>query len=158
MCFYKEEVSRNLLTLSGMLGQLKKIRSDFQMKNNSKLVLLAQGGMIAALYTVATTVLAPLSFANIQFRASEALTVMPIFAVSSIPGLTVGCIQCHWRCDGGEHRRVAGCTAWEPCDASGCYLHTNAEKNRILWDSVSFTASAGDLQRVHRGWRTVSGV
>lgn len=92
MCFYKEEVSRNLLTLSGMLGQLKKIRSDFQMKNNSKLVLLAQGGMIAALYTVATTVLAPLSFANIQFRASEALTVMPIFAVSSIPGLTVGCI------------------------------------------------------------------
>ncbi len=62
------------------------------MKNKSKLVLLAQSGMIAALYTVATLVLAPLSFANIQFRASEALTVMPIFAVSSVPGLTVGCI------------------------------------------------------------------
>ncbi len=62
------------------------------MKNKSKLVLLVQGGMIAALYTVATLVLAPVSFANIQFRASEALTIMPIFAVSSIPGLVVGCI------------------------------------------------------------------
>ncbi len=63
------------------------------MKNNkSKLVLLTQGGLVAALYTVATLVLAPLSFANIQFRASEALTVMPIFTVSSVPGLAVGCI------------------------------------------------------------------
>ncbi len=62
------------------------------MNNKSKLVPLVQGGMIAALYTVATLVLAPLSFANIQFRASEALTIMPIFTFSSIPGLTVGCI------------------------------------------------------------------
>ena len=62
------------------------------MNNKSKLVPLVQGGMIAALYTVATVLLAPISFASIQFRASEALTVMPIFAVSSVPGLTVGCI------------------------------------------------------------------
>lgn len=62
------------------------------MQNKSKLVPLVQGGMIAAAYTVTTLLLAPLSFANLQFRASEALTVMPVFTASSIPGLTVGCI------------------------------------------------------------------
>ena len=61
-------------------------------KNKSKLVPLAQGGMIAALYTVVTLVLAPLSFGPIQFRASEALTVMPIFSTLAIPGLTLGCV------------------------------------------------------------------
>ena len=62
------------------------------MNNKSKLIYLAQSGMIAALYTVATPVLAPISFASIQFRASEALTILPIFTVTSIPGLTFGCI------------------------------------------------------------------
>ena len=62
------------------------------MNNKSKLPLMAQGGMIAALYTVTTILLAPISFASLQFRASEALTVMPVFTASSIPGLAVGCI------------------------------------------------------------------
>jgi Predicted membrane protein len=62
------------------------------MNNKSKHTRLVQGGMIAALYTVTTLVLAPLSFGPIQFRASEALTVMPVFTMSAVPGLTVGCI------------------------------------------------------------------
>ena len=62
------------------------------MKNQNKLIPLAQGGMIAALYTVATLLLAPLSFATIQFRASEALTVFPVFTLSAVPGLTLGCV------------------------------------------------------------------
>ncbi|MGN0475175.1 MAG: QueT transporter family protein [Acutalibacteraceae bacterium] len=62
------------------------------MKTNSKLRLMAEAGMIAALYTVATLVLAPLSFGNIQFRASEALTLLPVFTASAVPGLTIGCI------------------------------------------------------------------
>ncbi len=62
------------------------------MKNNSKLRLMAEAGMIAALYTVATLILAPLSFGNIQFRASEALTLLPVFTASAVPGLAVGCI------------------------------------------------------------------
>lgn len=62
------------------------------MNNKSKLIPLAQGGLIAALYTVATLLLAPLSFGSIQFRASEALTVLPIFTFSAVPGLTLGCI------------------------------------------------------------------
>lgn len=62
------------------------------MKNNSKLRLMAEAGMIAALYTVATMALAPLSFGNVQFRASEALTLLPVFTGSAVPGLTIGCI------------------------------------------------------------------
>ena len=62
------------------------------MNHKSKHTRLVQGAMIAALYTVTTLVLAPLSFGPIQFRASEALTVMPLFTSSALPGLTVGCI------------------------------------------------------------------
>lgn len=62
------------------------------MKNNSKLRMMAEAGMIAALYTVATMALAPISFGNVQFRASEALTLLPVFTASAVPGLTIGCI------------------------------------------------------------------
>lgn len=62
------------------------------MNNNKKLRLMAEAGMIAALYTVATMALAPLSFANIQFRVSEALTLLPVFTPAAIPGLAIGCI------------------------------------------------------------------
>lgn len=62
------------------------------MKNNGKLRLMTEAGMIAALYTVATIALAPLSYGNIQFRASEALTLLPVFTSSAVPGLTIGCI------------------------------------------------------------------
>ena len=58
----------------------------------SKLVFMAVAGMIAALYTAATMALAPLSFPNIQFRASEALTLLPLFTPAAVPGLTIGCI------------------------------------------------------------------
>lgn len=61
-------------------------------KKHDKLVFLAVSGVIAALYTVVTLALAPLSFANIQFRASEALTLLPLFTPAAIPGLTIGCI------------------------------------------------------------------
>ena len=61
-------------------------------KRHDKLVFLAVSGVIAALYTVVTLALAPLSFANIQFRASEALTLLPLFTPAAIPGLTIGCI------------------------------------------------------------------
>ncbi len=62
------------------------------MKNNEKLRRMADAGMIAAIYTVATIALAPLSFANIQFRVSEALTLLPVLTGSAIPGLTLGCV------------------------------------------------------------------
>ena len=58
---------------------------------NKKLLFLVMSGVIAALYTVLTMVLAPLSFGNIQFRASEAMTLLPLFTPAAVPGLTLGC-------------------------------------------------------------------
>ena len=48
--------------------------------------------LIAALYAALTMALAPLSFAAIQCRVSEALTILPVLLPQAIPGLTVGCL------------------------------------------------------------------
>ena len=61
------------------------------MKNFSTRAL-TRGAMIAALYAVLTLLLQPLSFDAIQFRFSEALTVMPMLAADAVPGLAVGCL------------------------------------------------------------------
>ncbi len=58
---------------------------------NSKITMLVQGAVIAALYTCVTLVLAPLSFGSVQARISEALCVLPFFTPAAIPGLAVGC-------------------------------------------------------------------
>lgn len=54
---------------------------------------LARAAMIAALYTVLTLLAAAwgLAYGPVQFRFSEALTILPVFTASAIPGLTVGC-------------------------------------------------------------------
>ena len=51
---------------------------------------LARAGVIAALYVSITYALAPVSFGPIQFRLSEALTVLPILFPESILGLFIG--------------------------------------------------------------------
>lgn len=61
------------------------------MKTNSKVVYLAQGGVIAAAYVALTTLLQPLGFGPVQCRVAEALTVLPVYCPAAIPGLTVGC-------------------------------------------------------------------
>lgn len=53
---------------------------------------LVQAAVIAAIYTVLTLLVAPIAFGPVQFRISEALTILPIFSAAAIPGLTVGCI------------------------------------------------------------------
>lgn len=53
---------------------------------------LAEGAMIAAMYTALTLVIPAASFGMSQFRVAEILTILPIFTVSAIPGLTVGCM------------------------------------------------------------------
>ncbi len=52
---------------------------------------LVRGAVIAALYTVLTTFTAPISFGPIQFRISEALTVLPFIMPEAVLGLTIGC-------------------------------------------------------------------
>ncbi len=52
---------------------------------------LTRGALIAALYTVTTLLLAPISFGALQFRVSEVLTVLPFIMPEAVLGLTLGC-------------------------------------------------------------------
>ena len=47
---------------------------------------------IAAVYTLLTYLLAPISYGAVQFRVSEALTLLPVLLPEAIPGLFVGCL------------------------------------------------------------------
>ncbi|MBQ9347398.1 MAG: QueT transporter family protein [Oscillibacter sp.] len=52
---------------------------------------LAASGVIAALYAGLTLVLPVPAYGGIQFRAAEAMTVLPWLFPEAIPGLAVGC-------------------------------------------------------------------
>ncbi len=65
------------------------------MKNHRNSTLfLVQAAVIAALYTVLTMLASAmnLAFGPVQFRFSEALTILPVFTPAAIPGLTLGCL------------------------------------------------------------------
>ena len=57
---------------------------------------LVMGGIIAALYVALTysqeALLPGTTSMAVQFRLSEALTLLAVFTPSAIPGLTVGCV------------------------------------------------------------------
>lgn len=53
--------------------------------------IMAQAGIIAALYFVLTVVNASFSYGQIQVRISEALCVLPFFTPAAVPGLFLGC-------------------------------------------------------------------
>lgn len=53
---------------------------------------LAESGLIAALYAAATLAIAPLSYGAVQFRAAEALTLLPVLSRNAVWGLTLGCL------------------------------------------------------------------
>jgi len=59
---------------------------------NKKILHLVYGAIIAALYAAATVLISPISYGAVQFRLSEALTVLSVFTPAAVPGLTVGCI------------------------------------------------------------------
>ena len=67
---------------------------------------VAFGGVIAALYVVLTIVANALGLASgaIQVRFSEALTILPVFTATAVPGLTVGCLLANL---------VTGCALWD---------------------------------------------
>ena len=73
-------------------------------KNNT--LKLVTGGLIAALYVVLTILAAQFNLASgaIQVRFSEALTIMPVFTVAAVPGLTIGCVLANL---------LTGCAAWD---------------------------------------------
>ena len=73
---------------------------------NQKVQFLTQGAMIAALYVALTFVANAMGLASgaIQFRLSEALTILPYFTASAIPGLAIGCFLANL---------LTGCAAYD---------------------------------------------
>lgn len=61
---------------------------------SKRIVRLTTAGVIAAAYTALTylAAMANLAYGPVQFRFSEALTILPMFTSAAIPGLTVGCL------------------------------------------------------------------
>lgn len=76
------------------------------MKTDKKTMMVAYGGIIAALYVGLTFLSASVGLASgaIQVRISEALTILPVFTAAAIPGLTVGCVLANL---------LTGCAAWD---------------------------------------------
>ena len=68
-----------------------------------KLKFIVQGAAIAAIYTV-MSVIALFSVGPFQIRIAEALTVLPWFVPSAIPGLAVGCLL---------SGLLTGCSVWD---------------------------------------------
>ena len=95
------------------------------MKKNDTLKL-ANAGMIAALYVALTYIanLFGLASGAIQVRLSEALTILPVFTASAIPGLTVGCVLANL---------LTGCAAWDVVFGSVATL-IGAVGTRLLKD------------------------
>ena len=65
---------------------------------------LVRAALIAALYTVLTLLLQPLSYGEVQIRFSEALTLLPILLPEAVPALAVGCLLANI---------VGGCTIFD---------------------------------------------
>ena len=74
---------------------------------------LSKQAMIAALYTVIGFVMAPISFGAVQARISEALTLLPVFGIQNVWGITVGCfltnlIGIHRNLSASSSRQIHG--------------------------------------------------
>jgi len=57
-----------------------------------KTKFLIQAAIIGAVYAVLTIGLSAVSYGPVQFRVSEALTVLPAFTPAAVPGLFTGCL------------------------------------------------------------------
>lgn len=57
----------------------------------AKLFFVTNAAMIAAIYVALTYVFQPISFGEVQLGISEALTILPVFTPTAVPGLFVGC-------------------------------------------------------------------
>lgn len=59
---------------------------------HGRVLFIVRAAVIAALYAALTLALYPISFGAVQFRVSEALTLLPVLMPEAIPGLFVGCL------------------------------------------------------------------
>ena len=53
---------------------------------------LTRGAIIAALYAAITLLFEPISYGEIQFRLSVALTLLPVLLPEAVPALAIGCL------------------------------------------------------------------
>ena len=53
---------------------------------------MVRGGLIAAVYAVLCMAFFTFSYGDVQFRISEALTVLPLLMPEAVPGLFIGCL------------------------------------------------------------------
>ena len=62
-------------------------------KKTKKINFIVEAGLIAAVYAALTYAAAALNLAygSLQFRFSEALTILSAYTPAAIPGLTIGC-------------------------------------------------------------------
>ena len=63
-----------------------------KLDQHGKTMFIVRSAVIAALYAALTLALYPISFGAVQFRVSEALTLLPRVMPEAIPGLFVGCL------------------------------------------------------------------
>lgn len=73
---------------------------------NTNVTKVTYAAIIAALYVVLTMAAQALGIASgtIQVRLSEALTVLPYFTATAIPGLAIGCLIANL---------ITGCAIWD---------------------------------------------
>ena len=64
--------------------------------------IIVRAGLIAGLYVVLSLITFPVASGFIQFRLSEALTLLPLFFLEAVPALFVGCALSNL---------ITGCTA-----------------------------------------------
>ena len=76
------------------------------MKHRNSTRHLVQAALIAAVYVVLTYLVNALGWASgaVQLRLSEALTVLPFFISSAVPGLWIGCLLANL---------LTGCAPWD---------------------------------------------
>ena len=58
----------------------------------SRTLVIARAALICALYVALTYACMPLAYGPLQIRIGEALTILPLLYVESIPALFIGCI------------------------------------------------------------------
>lgn len=60
-------------------------------KNSNKSANISKQAMIAAIYTVVSVCLSAITYGPVQIRISEALTLLPVFGLNNVWGVTIGC-------------------------------------------------------------------
>ncbi|MDR1651458.1 MAG: QueT transporter family protein [Synergistaceae bacterium] len=104
---------------------------------NGKTLMIARGALIAAMYAAVTLIFLPVSYGPVQFRISEALTLLPCLWPEAIPGLFAGCLIANL---------IGGMGPWDVILGSAATLSagvlTYLAPNRILAASAPVAVNA----------------